>query len=100
MTHTDPTTATRAPRLLDAVREALRARHYSLRTEAAYVSWVRRFVRFHGLRHPRDLGEPEVTAFLTHLAVAEGVSASTQNQALSALVFLLRQRPQAGARVA
>jgi len=88
MTHTDPTAAPRAPRLLDAVREALRARHYSIRTEDAYVSWVRRFVRFHGLRHPRDLGEPEVTAFLTHLAVAEGVSASTQNQALSALVFL------------
>ena len=79
------------PKLLDSVREALRTRHYSLRTETAYVGWIRRYIRFHGLRHPRDLGEAEVTAFLTHLAVGEGVSASTQNQALSALLFLYNE---------
>lgn len=62
-------------------------RHYSRRTEQAYVSWVRRFVVFHGKRHPRELGEPEVTAFLSSLA-ARGVSASTQNQAISAILFL------------
>jgi integron integrase len=76
------------PRLLDRVRAALRARHYSIRTEQAYLGWIRRFIRFNRLRHPKELGEPEVTAFLTHLAVEEHVSASTQNQALAALLFL------------
>ena len=76
--------------LLDQLRTALRARHYSRRTEEAYCLWVRRFVRFHGLRHPAEMGEPEINAFLTHLAVAEHVSASTQTQALSALLFLYR----------
>lgn len=78
------------PRLLDAVREAIRVRHYSRRTERSYVGWIRRFVLFHGRRHPKDLGEREVEAFLSHLAVAGHVSASTQNQALSALLFLYR----------
>jgi integron integrase len=77
-------------RLLDAVRMRVRARHYSLRTEEAYVGWIRRFVVFHGKRHPRDLGEPEINAFLTHLAVKERVAASTQSQALAALLFLYR----------
>jgi integron integrase len=75
------------PRLLDRVRSAIRTRHYSRRTEEAYVSWIRRFIVFHGKRHPRDLGEAEVSAFVSHLAT-RGVSASTQNQALSAIIFL------------
>lgn len=75
-------------KLLARVREALRLRHYSRRTEEAYVWWVRRFIRFCGQRHPRELGERDVTRFLSSLAVDRGVSASTQNQALSALVFL------------
>ena len=82
--------ATAQPRLLDQMREALRSRHYSRRTEQSYCHWVRRFVLFHRLRHPSELAEPEINAFLTHLAVKESVSASTQNQALSALLFLYR----------
>ena len=78
----------RRPRLLDRVRMEMRTRHYSPRTERTYVAWIRRFIRFHGTRHPRELGEPEVVAFLSSLAVDGQVSASTQNQALSALVFL------------
>ena len=74
-------------KLLDRVREAIRTRHYSPRTEEAYVSWIRRFIVFHGRRHPLDLGAPEVSAFVSSLA-ARGVSASTQNQALSAVLFL------------
>jgi integron integrase len=77
-----------ATKLLGELRRALRVRHYSRRTEEAYVWWVRRFVHFCGRRHPRELGERDVTRFLTSLAVDRGVSASTQNQALSALVFL------------
>ena len=78
------------PKLLPEVRRALRVRHYSRRTEEAYVRWIRRFVRFHGLRHPRELGAAEVTRFLSSLAVEGQVSASTQNQALGALLFLYR----------
>ena len=78
------------PRLLDRMSEALRTRHYSPRTEQVYVLWVKRFIRFHKLRHPKEMGEPEVNEFLTHLAVGEKVSASTQNQALAALLFLYR----------
>lgn len=81
---------TTAPRLLDVLRETLRVRHYSLRTEQQYVNWVRRFLRFHHHRHPREMGAAEVCSFLTHLAVEGQVSASTQNQALSALLFLYR----------
>ena len=79
-----------APRLLDQVRDALRTRHYSRRTEKAYVGWIRRFVIFNGKRHPREMGEAEITRFLSHLAVKRQVSASTQNQALTALLFLYR----------
>jgi len=78
------------PKLLDQVRLALRARHYSRRTEEVYVMWIKRFIFFHGVRHPAEMGEPEINAFLTHLALKERVSASTQNQALSALLFLYR----------
>jgi integron integrase len=78
------------PRLLDRVRAALRTRHYSRRTEEAYVAWIRRFILFHGKRHPAELGGPEVTRFLSSLAVEGQVAASTQNQALSALLFLYR----------
>ena len=78
------------PKLLDQLREALRARHYSRRTEQTYCSWVKRFIFFHNVRHPEEMAEPEINAFLTHLAVKEKVSASTQNQALSALLFLYR----------
>ncbi len=79
-----------APKLLELFREAMRVRHYSSRTEDTYCAWVKRYVHFHNMRHPKEMGEPEVNAFLTHLAVAEKVSASTQNQALSALLFLYR----------
>lgn len=75
------------PKLLDRVRQAIRLRHYSRRTEQAYVGWIRRFIVFHGKRHPTELGEREVTAFVSDLA-ARGVSASTQNQALGAVLFL------------
>jgi len=78
------------PRLLEQVRLTLRRRHYSHRTEEAYVGWMRRYIAFHGLQHPRDLDEAAVTAFLSHLAMKERVSASTQNQALNALLFLYR----------
>jgi integron integrase len=81
----------RPPRLLDRVRDAIRARHYSSRTEKAYVAWVRRYVLFHGKRHPAELGAADITRFLTSLAVDGKVAASTQNQALSALLLLYRQ---------
>lgn len=73
------------------MRERLRVQHYSLRTERAYVDWMRRFILFHGKRHPAEMGAPEMEAFLTHLAVERGVSASTQNQAKAALLFLYKQ---------
>jgi integron integrase len=79
------------PKLLDQVRHAIRARHFSYRTEEAYVGWIKRYIRFHGLRHPAQMGPPEITAFLTALAVRRGVSASTQNQALAALLFLYKE---------
>jgi integron integrase len=83
--------ALQPPRLLDRVRIAIRTRHYSIRTEEAYVGWIRRFIFFHGKRHPQEMGEPEINAFLSHLALKGRVSASTQNQALCALLFLYRQ---------
>ncbi len=79
-----------SPRLLDRVRSAARLRHYSRRTEAAYVAWIRRYIFFHGKRHPAQLGAAEVTRFLSSLAVEGRVAASTQNQALGALLFLYR----------
>jgi len=85
------TASSQPPKLLDQVRERLRVKHYSIRTEQAYVDWIKRFIRFHGKRHPKGMGAPEVEAFLTHLAVKGKVSASTQNQAKSALLFLYRE---------
>jgi integron integrase len=79
------------PKLLDQVRDAIRARHYSYRTEEAYVGWIRRFILFHHKRHPAEMGPPEITQFLTALAVERHVSASTQNQALAAVLFLYQQ---------
>ena len=79
-----------APRLLDQVRELIRIKHYSIRTEQAYVQWIRRFIVFHGKRHPTAMGADEVTAFLSYLAVQRNVAASTQNHALNALLFLYR----------
>lgn len=79
------------PRLLDQVRDRIRLKHYSIRTEDTYVEWIRRFILFHGKRHPREMGAGEVEGFLTHLAVHGRVSASTQNQAKSALLFLYKE---------
>ena len=79
------------PKLLSQVRLAIRRRHYSRSTERAYVGWIRRFILFHGKRHPREMAEFEVTAFISHLATHGKVSASTQNQALSAIVFLYKE---------
>ena len=76
------------PRLLDQVRQAIRVRHYSIRTEEAYVNWARRFILFHNKRHPIAMGPREINQFLTHLAGAGHVSASTQNQAFAAILFL------------
>jgi site-specific recombinase XerD len=81
----------RSTRLLDQLRERIRYAHYSLRTEQAYVYWVRSFIHFHGLRHPRDMGGAEVEAFLSHLAASRGVSPSTHKQALCALLYLYRE---------
>ena len=79
------------PKLLDEVRTRLRFRHYSLRTERSYTDWIKRFILFNGKRHPRNLGAPEITAFLSSLATEGHVAASTQNQALSAILFLYKQ---------
>jgi hypothetical protein len=75
------------PRFLDLVRERIRVKHYSIRTEEAYVGWIKRFIFFHNKRHPKDMGKIEMEQFLTHLAVDKQVAASTQNQALAALLF-------------
>jgi integron integrase len=83
--------AAAAPRLLGQLRDAIRRRHYSLRTEQAYVHWTKRFIYFSGKRHPRELGAVEVTTFLNHLATERNVAAATQNQALSALLFLYKE---------
>jgi integron integrase len=92
----DPPSPAPAPRLLDRVRHACRVRHYSRRTEDCYADWARRFILFHGKRHPLDMGAAEINAFLTHLAVDGRVSASTQNQAFSALLFLYDKVLEAG----
>jgi len=81
----------KARRLLDQVRDAIRRRHYSPRTEETYVHWIKRFIYFHNKRHPRDMGETEATAFLNYLARDREVAASTQNQALSAILFLYKE---------
>jgi integron integrase len=77
--------------LIEAVRQAIRVRHYALKTEQAYVYWIRYYIRFHALRHPRDMGAAEATAFLTYLAVDRELTDSTQRQALSAILFLYRK---------
>ncbi len=81
------------PKLLDRVRHAIRTRHYSPRTEEAYVHWIRRYIVFHGKRHPSTLGAPDISRFLTWLAGERHISAATQNQALSALLFLYHIEP-------
>ena len=77
----------RSPRLLDRVRQEIRTRHYSRRTETAYVAWIKRFIFFHDKRHPNEMGEAEISGFVSHLATHKKVSASTQGQALAALLF-------------
>ena len=77
-------------KLLDQLSETLRTKHYSLRTEQTYIAWVRRYILFHDKRHPREMGAAEINQFVSHLAVERNVSASTQNQALSAVLFLYR----------
>lgn len=86
-----PVIPAQQPRLLDQVRAAVRKRHYSLSTEKTYVQWCKRYILHHGKRHPAEMGAAEVEDFLSHLAVARRVSASTQNQALAALLFLYRE---------
>ena len=78
-------------KLLDQVRNEIRVRHYSIRTEDTYVAWIRRFILFHNKRHPKEMGAPEIKAFLTHLAVHDNVAAPTQNQALNAIIFLYKK---------
>jgi integrase len=77
-------------KLLDQVRETIRLKHYSRKTEKTYVSWIRRFILFHGKKHPQEMGEREIETFLSHLAVNRNVAASTQNQAFNAILFLYR----------
>ncbi|HXX42583.1 MAG TPA: integron integrase [Chthoniobacterales bacterium] len=86
-----PVPAKGAPKLLDRVRQTLRANRYSPHTESAYVDWIKRYIRFHGVRHPQEMGAEEVKAFLSHLATEMNVAASTQNQAFSALLFLYQE---------
>ena len=83
-----PTQTRNKPKLLDQVRDVIRRKHFSIRTEQTYVDWIKRYILFHGKRHPREMAEAEITAFLTHLARVGRVAASTQNQALRALLFL------------
>jgi len=78
-------------KLLDSVRETIRRKHYSLRTESTYIDWIKRYILFHRKRHPAEMGAAEMEQFLNYLAVQKKVAASTQNQALSALVFLYRE---------
>ena len=82
--------ASRPPRLLDQVRMQIRTKQYSYRTEKSYIGWIRRFILFHGKRHPREKGAREIEAFLSHLAVNRNVASATQNQALNAILFLYR----------
>jgi integron integrase len=91
MIDSSPPPATDAPKLLDRVRQTIRTNRYSPRTESAYVDWIKRFIRFHGVRHPQEMGAEEVKSFLSHLATKMNVAASTQNQAFSALLFLYQE---------
>jgi integron integrase len=84
------TNSTPPKKLLDQVSEALRLKHYSIHTEESYLAWIKRYILFHHKRHPQDMGGPEIQAFLSHLALHENIASSTQNQALSALLFLYR----------
>jgi site-specific recombinase XerD len=79
------------PKLLEQVRDLIRLKHYSLRTEAAYLHWIKEYITFHKKRHPAEMGSSEISQFLSHLAVNRKVAASTPNQALSALLFLYRE---------
>ena len=91
MLHSDDNAnAAQSPKLLEQVRSRLRVKHYSIRTERSYVDWIKRFIWFHGKRHPKEMGVLEMEAYLSHLAVQRNVSASTQNQAKSALLFLYK----------
>ena len=78
-------------KLLDQVRDRIRLKHYSIRTEQSYTSWIKRFILFHNKKHPKDMGAAEIEGFLTHLAVERKVAQSTQNQALNAIIFLYRE---------
>ena len=88
--------ASQPPKLLDSLRQRIRVLHYSIRTEQAYVDWARRFILFHGKRHPREMGAPEGTAFLMHLARERHVPASRQSQAKAALGFFTKRRCTSG----
>lgn len=90
MTTLGPQAPSQKKPLLEQMRDALRARHYSIRTETSYVDWAKRFILFHNKRHPETMGASEINGFLTHLAVEQNVAASTQTQALSAILFLYR----------
>jgi site-specific recombinase XerD len=79
------------PKLIDQIHSAIRVKNYSPRTEEAYWHWIKKFIFFHNKRHPNEMGEPEISAFLSHLAVKRKVTSSTQNQALSALLFLYKE---------
>jgi Phage integrase, N-terminal SAM-like domain len=85
------------PRLLDQVRDVIRCKHYSIRTESTYTEWIRRYILYHNKQHPKDLNEKHISMFLTHLAVNRKVTSSTQNQALCALVFCKRSQGTASA---
>lgn len=88
---TDTRKPQKQPRLLDQVKNTIRVRHYSLSTEEAYVGWIKRYIKFHNLKHPKDMGTKEVSEFLTYLAVELNVAPSTQNQALCSVVFLYNE---------
>jgi len=81
----------KSAKLLDQVREVLRYHDYAIRTDEAYVEWILKFIRFHGTRHPKEMGESEIEAFLSHLAINRHVAVSTQNQAINAILFLHRE---------
>lgn len=87
----DTRPATQPPKLLDRVRERIRVLHYARTTEKTYIHWILGYIRFHGRRHPQDMGATEVEAYLSHLATARDVAAGTQNQAMHAILFLYKQ---------